>query len=242
MLKVAIIGHGKMGRMIEQIVLDRGHRVSCIIDADNLEDFDSKAFRDSDVAIEFTTPSTAVDNILHCFAAQVPVVSGTTGWQNSLPEVKQICDEGKGTLLASSNFSIGVNIFRAVNRYVANLMNRFGEYHPSMTETHHIHKLDHPSGTAITLAEEIVVANNRMTGWKEPAPGVSIREDELAVDHVRRGEVPGIHEIIWESADDTITLTHSAKSRRGFAYGAVLAAEWLVGKKGFHTLDEMLNL
>ncbi|MDE7380730.1 MAG: 4-hydroxy-tetrahydrodipicolinate reductase [Muribaculaceae bacterium] len=239
-MKVALIGHGRMGRLIETILKERGLSVSCIIDEHDQELFDSREFRESDVAIEFTTPATAVDNILHCFAAGVPVVCGTTGWTDSLPELKKMCEEGKGTLLYASNFSVGVNIFRAVNRYLARIMNDFAEYIPSMEETHHIHKLDHPSGTAITLAEEIVEASERLNGWKEPIPGEKPLEDMLEVAHVRRGEVPGIHEIKWDSDADTITLVHSAKSRRGFASGAVMAAEWLAGKKGFFTISDVL--
>ncbi len=240
-MKIAIIGHGRMGQLIETILRERGQHISCIIDENNQEMFDSEAFRKSDVAIEFTTPSTAVDNILRCFAAGVPVVCGTTGWTESLPELRKMCEEGKGTLLFASNFSIGVNIFRAVNRYLARIMNDFGEYTPSMTETHHIHKLDHPSGTAITLAEEIICETERVHGWYEPVPGEKPLEDLLEINHVRQGEVPGIHEISWDSKSDTITLIHSAKSRRGFAAGAVLAAEWLAGKKGFFTISEMLS-
>lgn len=240
-MKIAIIGHGRMGRLIESIARDRGHKICCIIDADNLSDFESPAFREADVAIEFTTPSTAVDNILRCFAAGVPVVSGTTGWQDSLPEMKQLCDEGKGTLLYASNFSIGVNIFMAVNRYLASIMENFNQYRPSMVETHHIHKLDHPSGTAVTLADEIVAAAPRIKGWEEPRPDMEIPDDIMPVDHVRQGEVPGIHTIIWDSKADDITITHSAKTREGFALGAVLAAEWLHDKKGFRTIGEMLS-
>lgn len=240
-MKIAIIGYGKMGQLIESILKERGQNVSCIIDEHNPELFDTKEFRNSDVAIEFSTPGTAVDNILRCFAAGVPVVCGTTGWTESLPELQKMCDEGKGTLLYASNFSIGVNIFRAINRYVAQIMNDFGEYVPSIVETHHVHKLDHPSGTAITLAEEIVDISRNIIRWKEPSPEIEIMEDELSVDHRREGEVPGIHEIRWESDADTITLTHSAKSRRGFALGAVFAAEWLAGKNGFFTISEMLS-
>lgn len=226
---------------MEKIALERGHRISCIIDVDSLEAFETPEFRDSDVAIEFTTPATAVDNILRCFAAGVPVVCGTTGWSDSLPQIRQICDEGKGTLLASSNFSVGVNIFRAVNRYLASIMENFSQYSPSIVETHHIHKLDHPSGTAITLADEITEAAPRIRSWQEPQPGKSLAADVMPVDHIRQGEVPGIHSIRWDSPVDEIVITHSAKSREGFALGAVLAAEWLKGKKGFRTLGEMFS-
>lgn len=240
-MKIAIIGHGRMGQLIEQTALERGHRIVAIIDKDNIEDFESHAFRQADVAIEFTTPATAVENILRCFAAGVPVVCGSTGWTDSLPEVRRICNEGKGTMLFSSNFSIGVNIFRAVNRYLASIMNNFCQYSPSLTEVHHIHKLDHPSGTAITLAEDLISVSQTLDSWEEPTDGVTAKNGVLPISHERRGEVPGIHSIRWDSEADSITLTHSAKSRSGFALGAVLAAEWLKDKKGYHTIAEMLS-
>ncbi|MCM1153293.1 MAG: 4-hydroxy-tetrahydrodipicolinate reductase [Muribaculum sp.] len=239
-MKIAIIGYGRMGHMVEKMALDRGDKISCIIDIDDIEAFESSEFRHSDVAIEFSTPSTAVDNILRSFAAGVPVVCGTTGWYDSLPEVKKLCDEGKGTLIAASNFSIGVNIFRAVNRYLARIMQNFPQYAPFMKEVHHIHKLDHPSGTAITLGEEIIASNARISGWAEPREGSEMPSDFLPIAHERRGEVPGIHSIVWESPVDLIEITHSAKSREGFALGAVMAAEWLADKSGYHTLDEMM--
>lgn len=240
-MKIAIIGYGKMGHIIEEVARGRGHDITCIIDADNTDDFDSRAFREADVAIEFSVPSTAVSNILASFAAQVPVVSGTTGWTDSLPEMKELCDKGAGTLLYASNFSIGVNIFMALNRYLSAIMDDFAQYRPSITETHHIHKLDHPSGTAITLAEQLIGKVKRITGWKEPTPDVKIEADILPIDHVREGEVPGIHTITWESEADVLTISHSAKSREGFALGAVMAAEWLAGKKGWYTMSEMLS-
>lgn len=247
-MKIALIGYGKMGRMIEGIALERGNEITCRIDRDNPEDFDSEAFRSSEVAIEFTTPSTAVENIERCFRAGIPVVCGTTGWVNEpsadgggtrLDEMHRICDEGKGTLMWASNFSIGVNIFMAVNRYLAGIMESFAQYSPSMTETHHVHKLDHPSGTAITLAEQIEASNRLVKGWVET--GTVHEEGVMEIGHVRRGEVPGIHTIVWNSPVDDITITHSAKSRAGFALGAVTAAEWLAGKRGFRTLGEMLD-
>lgn len=230
-----------MGRMIERIALGRGHEITCRIDAGNQEDFDSEAFRTSDVAIEFTTPATAERNVRRCFAAGVPVVCGSTGWNAALPAMKAECDAGRGTLLWSSNFSVGVNIFMAINRRLAAIMNGFPQYRPHIVETHHIHKLDHPSGTAVTLAEEIVEETDRITGWAEPEEGRPTAQDTLEVDHIRSGEVPGIHTIVWDSDVDSISITHSAKSREGFAMGAVLAAEWLAGRQGFHTISEVFN-
>ena len=240
-MKIAIIGYGKMGRMIEEIVLSRGHEVAAVIDVANRDDFHSEAFRSADVAIEFSAPSAGYDNIMECFKAGVPVVSGTTGFADRLPELKAMCDEGKGTLLHSTNFSIGVYLFRAVNRYLAGLMSRFPEYRPFMSETHHIHKLDHPSGTAITLADELVAANDNCVGWYEPTVGRG-GDKEMPLSCIREGEVPGIHTIKWESDVDYIAITHSAKSRRGFAAGAVYAAEWLAGKRGWYSIADAFNI
>lgn len=232
-----------MGHIIERIALERGNTVTCRIDRDNQEDFDSPEFLGSDVAIEFTTPATAPANIERCFRAGIPVVCGTTGWTAELDRMKRLCDEGKGTLMWASNFSIGVNIFMAVNRYLADIMNSFPAYTPSMTETHHIHKLDHPSGTAITLAEQIVARTERISGWREPdAEGAEgLTEGILPVAHERRGEVPGIHTVVWDSPADEISITHSAKSRDGFAAGAVMAAEWLASRRGWQTIGRMLG-
>lgn len=246
-MKIAITGYGKMGHIIEQTALGRGHEIVCRIDKENHGEFDSDAFGSADCVIEFSTPQTAFDNIKEAFSRNKPVVCGTTGWLDHLPEVRRECTDDKNTFLFASNFSVGVNIFMAVNRYLARLMERFPQYVPRLTETHHIHKLDHPSGTAITLAEQIIDANGRICGWEEPADdGRSFRAPEsdglmMEIDHIRRGEVPGIHTIDWDSPVDSISITHSAKSREGFALGAVLAAEWLVKHKGFHTIDEVLD-
>lgn len=240
-MKIAIIGYGRMGRLIEAIARKRGNTITAVIDVDNRSEFESEAFRSSDVAIEFSVPSAGYDNILECFRAGVPVVSGTTGFATRLPELRELCREGKGTLLHSTNFSIGVNIFRAINRYAARLMDHFPEYRPYISETHHIHKLDHPSGTAATLAEELVESCERISDWYEPCSSTLDDPSMLPVSAVRMGEVPGIHTIRWESNVDYISLTHSAKSREGFASGAVTAAEWLAGRKGFFTMSEMLS-
>ncbi len=245
-MKIALIGYGKMGKMIEGIALERGHEVTCRIDHHNQEEFNGEAFRSSDVAIEFTTPATGYANVEKCLKARVPVVSGTTGWvkepsslmegKSRLEEMRARCDSGEGSLMWASNYSVGVNVFKAVNRYLARIMDKLADYTPYMTETHHIHKLDHPSGTAITLADDIVAETGRMDGWSE-AP----EDRKLIINHIREAEVPGIHTIKWDSPVDDITITHSAKSRGGFALGAVMAAEWLVGKKGYHDIDEMME-
>lgn len=240
-MKIAIIGYGRMGHLIAEIAEKRGHKIVCTIDVDNADDFNTEAFRSADAAIEFTTPGTAVNNILSSFAAKVPVVCGTTGWLDALPDIKSLCDKGDGTLLYGSNFSIGVNIFMAVNRYLAGVMNDFPEYAPSMTEIHHIHKLDHPSGTAITLADDLVEKVKRIHAWEEPEPGKTMDSSKLPIDHVREGEVPGTHIITWDSPVDKITISHEAKSREGFALGAVKAAEWIKDRKGFFTVADMLS-
>lgn len=236
-MKIALIGYGKMGHAIEQIALQRGHEIVSVIDVNNQEDFTSDAFKSADVAIEFSMPAVAMDNYRRAFAAGVPVVSGTTGWLEHLPEIKEACKAGQ-TFFYASNFSLGVNIFFALNKYLAKIMNDFSAYDVRMVETHHVHKLDAPSGTAITLAEGLIDNIERKNKWvegKEPA------EDEIGICSVREGEVPGIHTVIYESDVDTISITHDAKSRMGFALGAVIAAEFTCGKKGFLTMQDMLK-
>lgn len=227
-----------MGKAIEKIALSRGHEIVCKIDIDNQDDMDSPLFASADVAIEFTTPATAVANYKRAFAQGVPVVSGSTGWLESMPEIKSMCDRGEATFFWTSNFSLGVNIFFAVNRYLAAMMSGFPQYHPSMTEIHHIHKLDHPSGTAVTLAEGIVEEHPRVNSWTEEVPAA---DDALIVSHIREGEVPGTHTITWDSPVDSISITHRAKSREGFALGAVMAAEWLPGHKGMQGMDALMS-
>ncbi|HJA88968.1 MAG TPA: 4-hydroxy-tetrahydrodipicolinate reductase [Candidatus Parabacteroides intestinavium] len=237
-MKIALVGYGKMGKTIEQIARDRGHEIVSIIDVNNPEDFESEAFKQADVAIEFTTPATAFDNYMKCFAAGVPVVSGTTGWLNRLDEVKRMCAEEGKTFFYASNFSIGVNIFFALNKYLAKIMNNFPSYDVRMTEVHHIHKLDAPSGTAITLAEGILDNLDRKERWTLET---SEKPTDLPIHAIREGEVPGIHEIIYESDADIISIKHDAKSRAGFALGAVLAAEFTAGKKGFLGMNDLFH-
>lgn len=235
-MNIALIGYGKMGHFIEQVARRRGHEIVCIIDRDNTSDFRSPAFAQADVAIEFSTPATAEANIRAAWLAGIPVVCGTTGWnvqtlRDELCDEAECCQASRRALLWSSNFSVGVNIFFALNKRLAGLLADYPDYQPSITETHHIHKLDAPSGTAKTLAEDIERFKWQVSGTKLQVPIESIRE----------GEVPGIHTVTWDSPVDTISITHSAKSREGFALGAVLAAEWLKGKTGWHTMEEVLN-
>lgn len=237
-MKIAIIGYGKMGHEIEKIALERGHEIVCTIDEGEEQKFNSPEFKSADVAIEFTSPNSAVGNYRKAFAANIPVVSGTTGWLEHLSEIKSACENDNQTFFYASNFSLGVNIFFALNKQLAKIMNQFSDYDVRMEETHHIHKLDAPSGTAITLAEGILENSDKKTSWK-----LNETDDkkELKIESFREGEVPGIHTVIYESEADSIRITHDAKSRRGFALGAVLAAEFTKGKKGFWGMEDMLR-
>lgn len=227
-MKIALIGYGKMGKMIEKVAISRGHEIVSIIDIDNPQDFCSEEFASADVAIEFTTPQAAFANYQKAFAAGVKVVSGSTGWmKDHREEVLRMVNEEGNTLFWASNFSVGVAIFSAVNRYLATIMNGFSQYTPTMKEVHHIHKLDKPSGTAITLAEEIVSNIDRI--------------DNVPIDSIREGEVPGIHSIKYDSAADSITITHDAHTREGFALGAVLAAEYTKDHTGLLSINDMFK-
>ncbi len=237
-MKIALIGYGKMGKTIERIARERGHEIVSIIDINNPEDFESEAFKSADVAIEFTVPATAYDNYMKSFAAGVPVVSGTTGWLDRLDDIKDKCANEGQTFFYASNFSIGVNIFFAMNRYLAKIMNNYPSYDVRMTEAHHIHKLDAPSGTAISLAEDIIGEVDRKDRW---VLETAEKPTDLPIHVIREGEVPGRHEIVYESEVDTIRIEHDAKSREGLALGAVIAAEFTFGKKGFLTMNDIFS-
>lgn len=237
-MNIALIGYGKMGHEIEKIAISRGHKIVSIIDVNNPDDFESDAFKSADVAIEFSTPDSAISNYRKSFAANVPVVAGTTGWLDHLDEVKKACAQEGKTFFYASNYSLGVNIFFALNKYLAKIMNNYPNYDVRMDETHHIHKLDAPSGTAITLAEGVIENVDRKDSWRLE---VEEKDTDLAIHCIRVGEVPGIHEIVYESEADIISIKHDAKSRAGFALGAVLAAEFTNGKKGFLGMSDMLN-
>jgi len=238
-MKIALIGYGKMGKIVEQIARSRGHEIVSIIDVDNLQDFKSEAFKSADVAIEFTVPQVALSNYKRAFEVGVPVVSGTTGWSEKLPEVKADVEKNGYTLFWASNFSLGVNIFMILNEFLAKLMNEFPEYSVEMTEVHHTQKLDAPSGTAITLAEGIIENIDRKTSWTKE---IAVAPEQIVIKSIREGKVPGIHTITYESAVDTISITHDAKSREGFAFGAVIAAEFTAGKKGFLGMEDLLKM
>jgi 4-hydroxy-tetrahydrodipicolinate reductase len=239
-MRIALIGYGKMGRAIERIALAKGFDVPEVFDETNLHQLTVENLKKVDVAIEFTTPGSAVENILKCFEAGIPVVSGTTGWLNRFEEVKNICAEKNGALFYASNYSIGVNLFFKLNEYLAGLMKDHPEYFPSMEEIHHIHKKDSPSGTAITLAEGLIKAHGGITKWILDNDE-DRNEDELTINSVRVGEVPGTHSISYTSVADEIKITHQAYSRMGFAEGAVQAAAWLNGKKGVFGMNDMLG-
>ena len=259
-MKIALIGYGKMGRMIEQIAIERGHDIVCRIDIDNPQDFESEAFRTADVAIEFTAPTVAYGNVQKAFAAGVKVVSGSTGWfAQHEKEVRRQCEEEGKTLFWASNFSVGVAIFGAVNRYLARIMNQFPQYDVEMEETHHVHKLDHPSGTAITLAEQILETHPQTPPREGSSCAPAIEQSEALpltgergeglLSHVgwipiisyRRGEVPGIHTVRYDSEADLITITHDAHSRKGFALGAVLAAEYTANHNGLLSMNDLFH-
>lgn len=231
-MKVAIIGYGKMGHEIEKVLLERGHEVALRIDVENRErDMVAEKFVDIDLAIEFTSPATAYDNIKQCLLMGVPVLSGSTGWLERKAEVDALCRQQGGAFFYSSNYSLGVNVLFRLNRWLARVMAPMEQYNVKIEETHHIHKLDAPSGTAATLAEEMAVASE----------GRKVVAKEEIISY-REGEVPGIHTITYDSEEDTLTVSHSAKSRRGLALGAVLAGEWLVGRKGVFSMDDFLQI
>lgn len=238
-MKIALIGYGKMGHAIEKISLERGHQIVCTVDIANASDIESEAFRSADVAIEFTTPATAFSNCTKALAQCVKVVSGSTGWTEHLPQIKSMVETSGGGFFYTSNYSIGVNVLFAVNKYLAKIMDGFGQYDVAMREIHHIHKLDHPSGTAITLADGIISNMSRKSTWSEDA---SAPADALKITSERTGEVPGTHIIEYTSSVDKITISHEAFSREGFALGAVVAAEWLKDRSGFFGMNDMLDL
>ena len=236
-MKIALIGYGKMGKEIEKLALSRGHEIVSIIDIDNQEDFESDAFRSADVAIEFTNPKVAYNNYIKTFNAGVKLVSGSTGWMEEHgDEIKEMCVKGGKTLFWASNFSLGVVIFSALNNYLAKVMNQFPEYDVTMSETHHIHKMDAPSGTAITLAEGLLENLSRKDKWVK---GEAHDAKELPIESIREGEVVGLHTIQYESSADTISITHDAKNRDGFVMGALLAAEFTANKEGYLGMNDL---
>jgi len=238
-MRIALIGYGKMGKEIEKIAVDRGHEIVLKIDITNQEDLTIRNLQKADVAIEFTIPTLAVNNYKLCFEAGIPVVSGTTGWLDRKQEVLENCKTLNGTFFYASNFSLGVNIFFLLNKKLATLMANHDEYKIEMTEIHHTQKLDAPSGTAITLAEGIIENIPSKTKWVNQE---TENTAEIGIISERVGEVPGTHIIKYDSEVDYIEIAHSAKNRKGLAFGAVLAAEFSKGKKGVLTMNDLLNI
>lgn len=240
-MNIALIGYGRMGHEIEKIAVSRGHNVVLKIDVNNPEDLNAENLKDVDVAIEFTIPTSAVDNYKTCFNAGVSVVSGTTGWLAKWDEVTDCCKKSNVAFFYTSNFSLGVNLFFEINRNLAELISPFTQYKAEVTEVHHTKKLDAPSGTAISLANDIIESIPSLKEWKL-VDGTQVEDSQLPITAVREGDVPGIHTIKYDSDVDFIEITHSAKNRKGLALGAVLAAEYSMGKKGLLTMRGLLGL
>jgi 4-hydroxy-tetrahydrodipicolinate reductase len=232
-MKIALLGYGKMGKVIERIALERGHEI--VLKKDHDTPFDG--LKNADVAIDFSVPNSAVANISECLNNGIPVISGTTGWLTNYPKMVQLCEEKKGSFIYGSNFSLGVNVFFELNEYLAKMMANLKQYNVSMEEIHHTQKLDAPSGTAITLADGII-KNTNYANWTLETP----ISNEIHIDAKRIENVPGTHSIFYDSEVDQIEIKHTAHSREGFALGAVIAAEWLVGKKGVFTMKDVLGL
>ena len=237
-MNIALIGYGKMGKEIEKIALSRGHTIVLKVDINNANAYTIDELKIADAAIEFSTPESAINNIYKCFEAGVPVVVGTTGWLNKLDEVKQKCIEKNQALFYASNYSIGVNMFFKLNEFLAKLMNSYPEYNATMEEIHHVHKLDAPSGTAITLANQVIEQIKSKKKWVNNSTN---NANELSIISKRIDEVPGTHTVTYSSAVDEISITHIAHNRKGFALGAVIAAEWVAGKKGVFGMADLMG-
>jgi 4-hydroxy-tetrahydrodipicolinate reductase len=232
-MKIALLGYGKMGKVIERIALERGHEI--VLKKDQDTSFDG--LKNADVAIDFSVPNSAVANISECLNNGIPVISGTTGWLTNYPKMVQLCEEKNGSFIYGSNFSLGVNVFFELNEYLAKMMANLKQYNVSMEEIHHTQKLDAPSGTAITLADGII-KNTNYANWTLETP----ISNEIHIDAKRIENVPGTHSVFYDSEVDQIEIKHTAHSREGFALGAVVAAEWLIGKKGVFTMKDVLGL
>lgn len=244
-MKIVLLGYGKMGQLIERFAMKRGHEVVLIVDESNRSSITSEDLEDADMAIDFSTPDAALENISLCFESDLPLVVGTTGWYEHLEEVKGTCLDADQSLLYGSNFSIGVNIFFHINKMLAKAVNPYKQYDVQVEEIHHIHKLDAPSGTAITIAEGILENSDDKKSWVNSVEGsgeeVIPKADELLIESLRIEEVPGTHTVLYSSEVDQVEFKHTAHSREGFALGAVIAAEWLFGKKGFYQVTEMFD-
>jgi len=244
-MKIALLGYGKMGQIIERFATERGHEVVLKIGIENLNDFTIENLKQADVAIDFSAPDAAVSNIYKCFEAKLPIVVGTTGWYGELQKIKNDCESSNNTLLYGSNFSIGVNIFFHLNKVLAKLMNNYPAYDVQVEEIHHTHKLDSPSGTAMTLAEGIIDEMDGKKEWVNELVGTpfedKINTDQLLIESHRIENVPGTHTVVYGSEVDDIEIKHTAHSRAGFALGAVVAAEWVQNKRGFYSIADIFN-
>ncbi|MFI5221880.1 MAG: 4-hydroxy-tetrahydrodipicolinate reductase, partial [Bacteroidia bacterium] len=245
-MKIALLGYGKMGKAVEKIAIAKGHQIVYKVNMGNAYDFIAMSLRNVDVAIDFSMPHAAVDNILKCFQAKVPIVVGTTGWYEQFDFIRDKCLNEEHTMVYSTNFSVGVNIFFKLNKLLAKIMDSYPDYDVRIEETHHTEKKDYPSGTALTMAKQILAENHHKTTHKgrlvmhEHLPNQSVKPHELLIESKRFANVIGDHIVIYESVIDEIQLVHKAKSRYGYAKGAVLAAEWIQGKKGIFTMDDIL--
>ena len=237
-MKIALIGYGKMGRAIEEIALQKGHEIVLKISIDNIEELTTENLQQADVAIEFTGPESAVNNLSACFDAGLPVVCGSTGWLNNWDEMIALCHQKNSGLLYASNFSIGVNIFFELNTYLAKMMNNYNSYDAQLTEVHHTEKKDAPSGTAITLANQIIEQFTHKKRWVNTP---TENDEELQIISQRIDPAPGIHKVLYTSPIDDIEIIHTAHNRKGFAAGAVLAAEFMAGKKGVYSMKDVLG-
>jgi 4-hydroxy-tetrahydrodipicolinate reductase len=237
-MNIALIGYGKMGKSIEKMATQRGHHISSIVDLDSQEKLSEIAPDNTDVVIEFSNPSSAFDNIGACLRQKVPVISGTTGWLDQLPNIEALCVAHQGTFLTASNFSLGVNIFFKLNEWLSQVIGQFPDYKIDIEETHHLQKLDKPSGTAITLAEDIIKTHPHYRRWALDAS----KENDIKIASFRQEEVAGKHVIKYHSSIDTIAITHEAHSREGFTLGAVLVAEWIQDKKGIFTMNDFIKI
>lgn len=238
-MNIALFGYGKMGHEIESVAKQRGHKIVVYFDSEADWQKCGHELLLCDVAIDFSIPETAISNIHKCFAAKVPIVSGTTGWHNQLEAIRSECHATGNALFFASNFSLGVNLFFELNRHLASIMNNYKEYTASIEEIHHINKIDAPSGTAITIANDIINQVDRLAAWNNTARHA---DNELPIQSIRQGEVTGTHTICYDSEADSIEIKHTAKSRRGFAIGAVLAAEFIQGKSGFFGMNDILGI
>lgn len=250
-MRIALLGYGKMGKAVEKIAEARGHEIVYKINLENAHNFLSISLKNVDVAIDFSMPTSAYDNIMKCFDAKVPVVVGTTGWYDQFDAVKARCESEGQSMIYSTNFSLGVNIFFKINKLLSRYMGQRNDYDVMIEEVHHTEKKDHPSGTAITLAKQILDNSNTKKSWKgrlffehqhENVPMQSLQTDEMLIESQRIKDVPGDHTVIYSSANDSIVIKHTAVTRHGFAEGAVLAAEWIQGKKGLFTMEDLLKL